>query len=86
MKYEAEKQEMEKTEADMKEASKKLRQFRRSEDSGGGVSYEKPPCKKPSKPQDPPPMQPCEEKNGAVLSFKLPAVFLAVLAALVVSV
>jgi len=46
MKYEAEKQEMEKTEADMKEASKKLRQFRRSEDSGGGVSYEKPPCKK----------------------------------------
>jgi len=68
----------------MKEASSKLRKFRQSEDPGGGVSYEKP-CKKPADGKPPlPPMQPCE-KSGAALSYKLPVVLLAVLAAMMAS-
>merc|ERR1712157_397527 len=72
MEYEDKKQDLDKIEADMKEASKRLRKFRHDEDSGGGVSYEKP-CKKPANPT--PALPPCE--SGAALSFKLPAVFVA---------
>merc|ERR1719444_731490 len=74
---EAEKADLEKTEQEMKEASSRLRKIRHGEDSGGGVSYEKPCDKTPKVPP-----VPCV-KSGAAMPFKLQLAFLAAFAAMI---